>query len=41
VRHILGLKVIPAVEIVSVCNCNRESSQRVMDALSFLKYMLL
>ena len=29
VRHIPGLKAIPGVEIVSVCNRSRESSQRV------------
>ena len=28
-RHIPGLKAIPGVEIVSVCNRSRESSQRV------------
>jgi len=31
-RHIPGLQAIPGVEIVSVCNRSRESSQRVADA---------
>jgi predicted dehydrogenase len=33
-RHIPGLQAIPGVEIVSVCNRSRESSQRVADAFS-------
>jgi predicted dehydrogenase len=32
VRHIPGLKAIEGVELVSVCNRSRESSQRVADA---------
>ena len=33
VRHIPGLQAIEGVEIVSVCNRSRESSQRVADAM--------
>ena len=37
VRHIPGLQAIPGVEIVSVCNRSRESSQRVADAFKIPK----
>jgi predicted dehydrogenase len=37
VRHIPGLKAIPGVEIVSVCNRSRESSQRAADAFHIPK----
>lgn len=36
-RHIPGLKAIPGVELVSVCNRSRESSQRVADAFNIPK----
>lgn len=36
-RHIPGLQAIPGVEIVSVCNRSRESSQRVADAFHIPK----
>ena len=34
VRHIPGLRAIDGVEVVSVCNRSRESSQRVADAMT-------
>ena len=34
VRHIPGLRAIDGVEVVSVCNRSRESSQRVAEALA-------
>jgi len=37
VRHIPGLQAIPGVEIVSVCNRSRESSQRAADAFHIPK----
>ena len=37
VRHIPGLQAIDAVEIVSVCNRSRESSQRVADQFKIPK----
>lgn len=37
VRHIPGLQAIEGVEIVSVCNRSRESSQRVADAFHIPK----
>ena len=37
VRHIPGLQAIDGVEIVSVCNRSRESSQRVADAFHIPK----
>jgi predicted dehydrogenase len=37
VRHIPGLQAIAGVEIVSVCNRSRESSQRVADAFGIPK----
>ena len=37
VRHIPGLKAIPGVEIVSVCNRSRESSQRAAEAFNIPK----
>ncbi|MGE3537584.1 MAG: Gfo/Idh/MocA family protein [Candidatus Tectimicrobiota bacterium] len=36
-RHIPGLQAIPGVELVSVCNRSRESSQRVADAFGIPK----
>jgi len=36
-RHIPGLQAIPGVELVSVCNRSRESSQRVADAFNIPK----
>jgi predicted dehydrogenase len=37
VRHIPGLQELPGVEIVSVCNRSRESSQRVADTFHIPK----
>ncbi|HKA53567.1 MAG TPA: Gfo/Idh/MocA family oxidoreductase [Candidatus Binatia bacterium] len=37
VRHIPGLQAIPGVEVVSVCNRSRESSQRVAEAFRIPK----
>ena len=37
VRHIPGLQAIPGVEIVSVCNRSRESSQRAAEAFNIPK----
>ena len=37
VRHIPGLQAIDGVEIVSVCNRSRESSQRVADQFNIPK----
>ncbi len=37
VRHIPGLQALEGVEVVSVCNRSRESSQRVADALGIAK----
>src|SRR2546423_14922067 len=37
VRHIPGLQAVPGVEIVSVCNRSRESSQRVAEAFNIPK----
>jgi predicted dehydrogenase len=37
VRHIPGLQAIPGIEIVSVCNRSRESSQRAADAFHIPK----
>lgn len=34
VRHIPGLRAIDGVEVVSVCNRSRESSQRVAEAMA-------
>ena len=34
VRHIPGLRAIAGVEVVSVCNRSRESSQRVAQAMA-------
>lgn len=36
-RHIPGLQAVPGVELVSVCNRSRESSQRVADAFGIPK----
>ena len=37
VRHFPGLKAIDGVELVSVCNRSRESSQRVADQFNIPK----
>ncbi|HSF30971.1 MAG TPA: Gfo/Idh/MocA family oxidoreductase, partial [Candidatus Tectomicrobia bacterium] len=37
VRHIPGLQAIDGVELVSVCNRSRESSQRVADQFNIPK----